>query len=258
MFGKISISKRGAPARSGSFSGSWPGDVLAGITVAAIAVPEQMATARLGHFPPQIGLLAFVAASLGCFLLGASRTVSAGADSTITPIFSGSLMLGAAAVGAQSFEAAAILAVMVGAIVAVAGLCRMGWISSLLSAPVTCGFLAGIALHIVSSQLPVFCGLAPIPGDVLSRFAYVARNVSHASRYSVLLGCGTLLIMAATEKRDRRWPGALIGVAAATICTALFALQPNGVQVLGAVPVPLPHFFRSWPTLDTLGQLAPL
>ena len=177
-------------------SRSWLRDVLAGLTIAAIAVPEQMATARLGHFPPQIGLLAFVSASLGFFVFGASRTVSVGADSTITPIFSGSLLLGAAAVGGQSFQTATMLAVMVGVIVAGAGLCRMGWISNLLSAPVTCGFLAGIALHIASSQLPAFFGLAPVPGDVLSRLNDVARNLSHASRYAASLGCGVLLLIA--------------------------------------------------------------
>src|ERR1700731_2226471 len=108
MTAHANISRGSAPTGGAFRSRAWLSDALAGLTLAAIAVPEQMATARLGHFPPQIGLLAFVSASLGFFVFGASRSVSVGADSTITPIFSGSLLLGAAAVGGQFFQAATI------------------------------------------------------------------------------------------------------------------------------------------------------
>lgn len=235
---------------------SWRGDILAGLTVAAIALPEQMATARLGHFPPQIGLLAFVAASIGFFCFGAGRALSVGADSTITPIFAGALML--ATTGATSFPSAALLALMVGAIVFLAGVFRMGWVASLLSQPVTCGFLAGIALHIVSSQLPGFFGLPAAGSDVVSRFVAVVQNLPRANAYTALLGCGVLLAVGATEAVDRRLPAALIGVAAATGCTILFGLRRHGVEVLGTVPLPLPHFALTWPDTHLLGQLAPL
>lgn len=257
MVEKANISAATSPLSSGFRLSGWPSDVLAGITVAAIAVPEQMATARLGHFPPQFGLLAFVAASLGFFVFGASRTVSVGADSTITPIFAGALML-AAAGPAASFHDAALLALIVGAIVAVAGLCRMGWISSLLSQPVTCGFLAGIAIHIVSSQLPGFMGLAPIPGDVVPRLVAIVQNLPQSNLVTVSLGCGVLLVIGVVETIDRRLPAALIGVAAATICTIELNLQRHGVQVLGAVPLPFPHIALSWPTLETLQRIGPL
>jgi MFS superfamily sulfate permease-like transporter len=236
----------------------WVGDLIAGITIAAIAIPEQMATARLGHLPPQIGLLAFVAASLGFFIFGANRSLSVGADSTITPIFAGTLVIGAAGGTSPSLETAAMLALMVGLIVTMAGVCRMGWIANLLSAPVTCGFLAGIALHIVSSQLPVFCGLPAVSGDVLVRLADAGRNLSHANLYAVLLGCLVLLIIVVMEILDRRLPGALVGVGTATACSAVWALQSHGVQVLGTVPPPIPHFMLSWPTIDTIARLAPL
>src|SRR3984885_11246615 len=122
-------------------------DIVAGLPLAAIAVPEQMATAGLGHFSPEIGFLAFVAGTLGFIALGASKSVSVGADSTITPIFAASLALIVAA-GSPAYAALApVLALMVGTIVAVSGLCRMGWISNLLSVPVTAGFMAGISAH---------------------------------------------------------------------------------------------------------------
>src|SRR5262249_27781826 len=70
-----------------------PSDLIAGLTLAAIAIPEQMATARLGGFAPEIGFFAFIAGSLGFALLGSNRFLSCGADSTITPIFAGGLAL---------------------------------------------------------------------------------------------------------------------------------------------------------------------
>lgn len=257
MVEKANTSGTAWSADSGFGFSSWPNDLLAGVTVAAIALPEQMATARLGHFPPQIGLLAFVAASLGFFFFGASRTVSVGADSTITPIFAGALMLGTVA-AAGSFQSAALLAFMVGAVVLLAGLFRMGWVSSLLSQPVTCGFLAGIALHITSSQLPGFFGLPPDGSDVISRFLAVAHNLPRANLFALSLGCGVLLVIGIVEAINRRLPAALIGVATATGCTIIFGLQRHGVQVLGTVPMPLPHFDLSWPAFDALRQLAPL
>src|ERR1700755_1575027 len=80
-----------------------PGDLIAGLTLAAIAIPEQMATARLGGFEPQIGFFAFIAGSVGFALLGANRFLSCGADSTITPIFAGGLAA-LAATGSPAFH----------------------------------------------------------------------------------------------------------------------------------------------------------
>src|SRR5215510_13046834 len=92
-----------------------PADLIAGLTLAAIAIPEQMATARLGGFAPQIGFFAFMAGSLGFALLGGNRFLSCGADSTITPIFAGGLAALATA-GTPEYQGLAIaLALMVGA-----------------------------------------------------------------------------------------------------------------------------------------------
>src|SRR5258705_4181980 len=96
------------------------GDLIAGLTLAAIAIPEQMATARLGGFSPQIGFFAFIAGSLGFAMLGGNRFLSCGADSTITPIFAGGLALLATSGSSDHQALAAALALMVG-IVLVAG-----------------------------------------------------------------------------------------------------------------------------------------
>src|SRR3954447_9346611 len=87
--------------------GDLPADLIAGLTLAAIAIPEQMATARLGGFEPQIGFFAFIAGSVGFAMLGGNRFLSCGADSTITPIFAGGLAA-LAATGSANYQAFAI------------------------------------------------------------------------------------------------------------------------------------------------------
>src|ERR1700730_8905774 len=128
-------------------------DLAAGLTLAAIAIPEQMATARLGGFPPQLGFFAFWAGSLACAAFGSNRFLSCGADSTITPIFAGGLAVLAASGSSEYLALAAALAAMVGVLLLLAGVFRLGWIADLLSIPVTTGFLAGISVHIIISQL---------------------------------------------------------------------------------------------------------
>jgi MFS superfamily sulfate permease-like transporter len=102
-------------------------DLFAGVTLAAIAIPEQMATARLGGFTPQIGFLAFLAGSLAFAAFGSNRFLSSGADSTITPIFAGGLAALAASGSPQYLTLATALALMVGLFLFAAGIFRLGW-----------------------------------------------------------------------------------------------------------------------------------
>ncbi|HTT82596.1 MAG TPA: SulP family inorganic anion transporter [Rhizomicrobium sp.] len=254
MSARNTIERRAAPARTG-FAGLWLAqDAIAGLTLAAIAIPEQMATARLAHFPPEAGFLAFLAGTLAFLALGANRIASIGADSTIAPIFAAGLAL-IATEGSPAYAAlAATLAAMVGLLVGICGFGRMGWISNLLSVPVTTGFLAGIAVHIVTSQLPVFCGLPSGQGGSLAELT----GIAHTNAYDLALGTGAFLCAAIAESLDRRWPGALIGVAGATAATIIFALEQHGVQVLGVVASPHPHLPASWPGMNGLVRLAPL
>jgi SulP family sulfate permease len=135
------------------YSQAWlPGDAIAGMTLAAIAIPEQLATARLVGMPPMAGLLAFAAGSLAFAAFGASRFMSVGADSTIAPIMAGGLVTMAAAGSAHYSAMAAALALLVGLALLIAGILRVGWIADLLSIPVAIGFLAGI--------LPQWCSHA--------------------------------------------------------------------------------------------------
>ncbi len=215
-------------------------DLIAGLTLAAIAIPEQMATARLGGFEPQIGFFAFIAGSLAFAAFGASRYLSSGADSTITPIFAGSLGL-IATVGSPNYVGlAAALALMVGVILVIGGLGRLGWIANLLSMPITVGFLAGIAAHIAISQLPAVLGVAAPDGLMLQRLATLARGLGEANPYTVAMGISVLAIILISERIDARIPGALIGLVAATLVVVLGGLESRGVAVLGTVPASLP------------------
>src|SRR6202142_383193 len=142
------------------------GDLFAGLTLAAIVIPEQMATARLGGFAPQIGFFAFLAGSLAFSAFWSNRFLSCGADSTITPIFAGGLAALAASGTPEYQLLAAALALMVGLLLLAAGIFRLGWIADLLSIPVTLGFLAGISAHILISQLPGILGLPSPDGPM--------------------------------------------------------------------------------------------
>ncbi len=233
-------------------------DLAAGLTLAAIAIPEQMATARLGGFSPEIGFVAFIAGTLGFAAFGANRFLSVGADSTITPIFGGGLMIWMV-VGTPDYAGmAGALALLVGVFLICGGLFCLGWIADLLSLPVTTGFLAGISVHIVVSQLPGLLGLPPPSGGLLHRLGAIAMQLDRANVYCIAIGLSVLCLTLGAEYRSARIPGALIGLLIATAAVVVFGLESHGVSVLDVIPGKLPRL--SWPaaTLDELLHVVPL
>jgi sulfate permease, SulP family len=210
-------------------------DLVAGLTLVAVAIPEQMATARLGGFSPEVGFFAFVAGSLAFALFGDNRVLSCGADSTITPIFAGSLTLLAASGSTDYAALGATLALMVGIVLVAGGAFRLGWIADLLSVPVTTGFLAGIAGHIVISQLPTVLGLPSPGGTMLQSIVTLAGHLDEANPFTLSIALGVLAIIALSERINPRVPGALIGLSIATTAVLLIGLESRGVTVLGAV-----------------------
>ncbi|AWM02897.1 SulP family inorganic anion transporter [Bradyrhizobium amphicarpaeae] len=241
--------KRSWPLFRSLASYSLPGDLMAGLTLAAIAIPEQMATARLGGFAPQIGFFAFMAGSLGFALLGGNRFLSCGADSTITPIFAGGLAALAAA-GTPEYQGLAIaLAMMVGAMMLAGGAFRLGVIANLLSMPVMVGFLAGISVHIIVSQLPGVLGLQSPGGPTLDRIGALASEIGLSNPFTLCIGFGVLALIFIFERISAKIPGALIGLVAATLGTIALDLESKGVYVVGSVPGTLPR--------PTFPELAP-
>src|SRR6202158_3808097 len=199
-----------------------------------------MATARLGGFAPQLGFFAFLAGSLGFAMFGSNRLLSFGAGSTITPIFAGGLAALAASGDPQYLALAAALALMVGLLLLFAGIFRLGWIADLLSIPVTTGFLAGISVHIMVSQMPEILGVAAPTGAMLQRIAALATHLNQTNPFTLLIGVGVLAIVALSERIDARIPGALIGLALASSAVVLLRLESRGGSVLGAVSAALP------------------
>lgn len=241
--------------RKWSFAGALrvtgPGDVgrdlAAGLTLAAIAIPEQMATAKLGGLSPEIGLAVFVIAAVAFAVFGQNRQLSVGADSTITPIFAGAFgAMGLASAERAHFAAA--LALMVGALVAAAGAFRLGRIADLLSKPVVTGFLAAISVHIVLSQAPIVLGVAPVSGPVWERLQQLWAEAPRAQWPPIGFALGTFAFVSLGEKINSRLPSALIALVGATLLTTGFALDARGLQVLGALHGGFPG--PQWPGLS--------
>lgn len=238
---------------------SWLGpDVLAGLTLAAVAVPEQVATARLVDMPAIAGLDAFVAGSLLFAALGRRHQLSVGADSTIAPILAAGVAALAATGTARYTHLVSFLALMVGVLLVAVGLLRLGWIGEFLSIPVITGVLAGIAVEILVRQLPVILGLPGGGTSAVGRVQRVASQIGHANGWSVGVAVAVFAVIMAAERFDRRVPGALIGLVASIVAVAAFRLQFHGVQVLGPVHGGVPSFAvpsASW--ADTRHLLVP-
>ena len=143
---------------------SWASaDLVAGLTLLVIALPEQLATSRLAGMPPITGFYAFVAGTVLFALLGSNPQMSVGADSTIAPLFAAGVSALALTGSTRYVDLVGILAVMVGLIVMLVSILHLGWIAEFLSTPIVTGFLSGVALIIIAHQLPDFFGLPRPP-----------------------------------------------------------------------------------------------
>jgi len=230
---------------------AWLGaDVLAGLTLVAIALPEQMATSRLAGLPPAVGLYAFLAGSVTFALLGRSARLSVGADSTIAPV----MAAGVAALGVTGTAAygqrVSYLALMVGVLVVVVGLLRLGWIAEFLSRPVITGILGGIAVQIFVRQLPAVLGLAGGGSTTVGRLRVVAGHLGDVNGWAVVIAAGVFAVVLGAETVDRRIPGALIGLVGSIVVATAFDLKAHGVALIGAIHGGLPSFglpSASWP-----------
>ena len=233
-------------------------DLAAGLALAAVALPSQMATAHLAGFPPVTGFIAFAAATIGFATIGANYFIVACADSTIAPIFAGGLAAVAGAGSPEYFSLCASFALLSGTILLCCGLFRLGWIADLVSKPVTIGFLAGIACHIVISQLPSLLGIPAPQGNLLHQASTIVERLGETNRVSLLLGLTVFAVTVGAEWINPRIPGSLLGIMAATIAVYWFGLERDGVAVLGPIPGEFPHFQIPLVRFDELLQATPL
>jgi MFS superfamily sulfate permease-like transporter len=152
----------------------------------------------------------------------------------------------------------AVLALLVGLVLLLAGLLRAGWIADLLSVPVTAGFLAGISVHIIVGQLPTILGLEAPHGHLVVRLGAILRELPQSNPYPMAIGLGVLAVTMLAEQRSARIPGALIGLVASGLAVWLMGLEHRGVAVLGALPIAPPTFALVLPTWSEFTQLLPV
>jgi sulfate permease, SulP family len=235
-----------------------PADVGAGVTLLAIAVPEQLATARLAGMPPITGFFAFVAGTVLFALLGSNALISVGADSTIAPLFAVGIAHLAPTGSPDYIALVGLLAVVVGVLVVLVGVLRLGWISEFLSAPIISGFLAGVAVIIVVHQLPDLFGLPSVSGNSVHRVADVIRHLGATNGWTLGVAVAVFAVVMAAERLNRRIPGALIGLVGSTVVVAVAGLHGHGVAVLGTVAHGPPHLGLSHLSWSSLGHVLPV
>ncbi len=234
-------------------------DLVAGLTLLVIAVPEQLATSRLAGMPPITGFYAFIAGTVLFALLGSNPQMSVGADSTIAPLFAAGVSALALTGSARYIDLVAILAVMVGLMVMLVSVLRLGWIAEFLSFPIVVGFLSGVAVIIIVHQLPDLLGLPPTAGSNLHRFGSVLTHLNGVNGWTLAIGLGVLAVVYICARLDRRIPGALIAMVVSTALVGALDLQAHGVAVLGPIKHGAPHLGLtglSWSTLQSLAPLA--
>ena len=233
-------------------------DVVAGLTVGAMLVPQSMAYAELAGAPPSTGLYAALLAPVAYALVGTSRHLGTGPEPG-TAILAAA---GVAAVGgtddpARYLALMAALALLVAAVAGVARLLRLGFIASLLSKPVLVGYITGVGMVLLASQLGAFTGVAVAAGDFFPRLREFSAEMRQVNAVALLLGAATLTLIMVLRRATPRLPPALIAVGAATLGSWWFGLADRGVATIGAVPAGLPALGLPAVTTADLVALAP-
>jgi high affinity sulfate transporter 1 len=214
-------------------------DVVAGVTIMALLVPEGMAYAELAGVPPQA---AFYAAPIGLLLyaaFGTSRQLVVAVSSGIA-VMSASIIGGLAVSDSSEFIAlTAALAVMAGLVAVVAGLLRLGRIARFFSPSVLLGFVMGLALLIIIKQLPKIFGLESGEGNSWERLFELVRSLPDTHAMTLFVGASTIVLMLLLERWFRRVPAALVALIYGIALVSIFGLEEQGVHVIGEIPAGL-------------------
>lgn len=218
-----------------------PADLLAGVTLAALGVPEVLGYAKLAGMPVVTGLYTLVAPMIVFAVLGSSRHLVVGADSATAVIMATGVTALAAAGSPQYVALAGLVALLAGLILLLARLLRLGFLSNFLSRTVLIGFLTGVGIQIAVGQLAEMLGVSAHGSGTVGKAVATAGAAGRASLATVLVSLAVLVVVVGMRRLTRRVPGALIAVVAAIVVSRLAHLDRFGVALLGPVPSGLPH-----------------
>ena len=217
------------------------GDVLAGVTVAAYLIPQVMAYAQIAGLPPAAGLLAIVAPTLVYAVLGSSRQLSVGPEST-TALMTATAVAAVGVGGPDGHAAlAAALAVVTGLLCVLGWVFGLGFLADLFSRPVLVGYLAGVAVLMVASQLDTLTGI-DVEGDTLPEQVWSAvRHLDEVHGPTLVLSAVLLVLLLLASRWWPRLPNPLLAVLLGAAAVAVLGLEDLGVATVGALPDTVPR-----------------
>ena len=232
-------------------------DMLAGLALWAVMVPEGMAYAGIVGVPPIAGLYTIVPPLIAYAVLGTSRLLVVGPD-TATGLISALTVGALVAQGTAEFSTlTSTLAILIGAFFLLFGALRMGWVAAFIPTPVMRGFIEGLVCVTIIGQVPHLLGIDGTSGNFFAKLWFVLQHLSEVTLAPALTGLLSLLALLLLRRLLPRIPAALVVAVAATILVSLLGGEAAGVSVVGDLPSGLPHFTP--PALDPaiLWELAP-
>ena len=228
------------------YSVSWlRPDFVAGLTLAAYAIPVSLAYASLAGVPPQAGLYCYLVGGIAYAVFGTSRQAAIGPTSAISILIGSALgAMSPGDLGRQS-ELAMAVAVLTGLIGIIAWFFRLGNIANFVSETVLSGFKVGAGLVIASTQLPKLFGIATGGSNFFTRLLEIFRHLGETNLPTLAVGVGALLLLILGERFLPGRPVSLFVVVAAIVMMSFFPLADRGVKTVGVIPAGLPKL--SWP-----------
>ena len=231
-------------------------DLIAGLTTAAVVIPMAMAYATIAGLPIQVGLYTAFVPMIIYAVLGTSRPLSVSSTSTIAILTATGLSeVVRNADSAALVRSTAMLTLLVGAILILASVLRLGFVANYISEPVLVGFKAGIGLVIVLGQVPKILGIHFAKGSFLHNLLSIAKGVPESSLPTVVVGITMIFVLIGFKRFLPRAPAPLIAIAAGIIGARLLGLQSHGVELVGRIPQGLPSL--TFPEFSLARELWP-
>lgn len=226
-------------------------DVVAGVVLAAILVPQGMAYAELAGLPAVTGLYTTIACLLGYAVFGPSKVLVLGPDSSVSPlIFATIVPLIVADDPGSAVVLAGMLAVLVGLIEIGLGVAKLGFVADLLSSEVRVGYLNGLAVTIIVGQLPKLFGFSTDADGFVDEVRQFFTNLDQRSTATLVTGLSVLAVLLILPRLTKRIPAVLVAVVGVTIVSAVLDLAAEGVTVVGELPQGVPTPALPWTDLS--------